>query len=142
MADNNYFPLIIYNMQYKFLIVDTCELNRLILRMMLAKQFPKANIEELCCGLSVLDVIKSGKVYDIIFIDVQILSLNGISCTKKLRKLGYKHPIIAVTSYADNNTIQECLQSGLNNVVIKPVEKKLLFKVINSYLIGNFLTIN
>lgn len=128
-------------LKYKFLIVDDCELNRLVIKLMLNKLLGKnIIIDEKCDGLTTVMAIEDGADYDIIFMDIQMLVMDGLTCTSKIRDIGYTNPIIAVTSHADNNSITQCLECGITKVVTKPINKKQLQDILSEYLVQKFST--
>ncbi|MDD2331313.1 MAG: response regulator, partial [Candidatus Cloacimonetes bacterium] len=65
--------------------------------------------------------ITEKKQYDIIFMDIQMPVMNGHDATKELRKRGYQTPIIAMTANAMQKDKDECIQSGMNDFIPKPV---------------------
>lgn len=56
---------------------------------------------------------------DLIFMDIMMPVMDGITSIKKLRSRGFKNPIIALSAYGD---IQKTTvyASGANNVIAKP----------------------
>lgn len=72
--------------------------------------------------------------YDLIFMDVQMPKMDGLEATKKIRENGFKGPIVALTAFADEDNIQNCLDVGMNGFVSKPVKKKELKKTLEKYL--------
>ncbi|CAI8510252.1 unnamed protein product [Hanseniaspora opuntiae] len=72
--------------------------------------------------------------YDLIFMDVQMPKMDGLEATKKIREKGYEGPIVALTAFADEDNIQNCLDVGMNGFVSKPVKKKELKKTLEKYL--------
>ncbi|KAL6936643.1 hypothetical protein ACO0R3_000242 [Hanseniaspora guilliermondii] len=72
--------------------------------------------------------------YDLIFMDVQMPKMDGLEATKKIREKGYEGPIVALTAFADEDNIQNCLDAGMNGFVSKPVKKKELKKTLEKYL--------
>ncbi len=67
---------------------------------------------------------------DLIFMDVQMPVLDGYEATKLLRQFGYSNPIVAVTANALKGDIDRCLQSGMDDYLAKPFQKKDLQNLI------------
>ena len=72
--------------------------------------------------------------YDLIFMDIQMPELNGLDATKNIRALddpwASSIPIIAMTADAFSENVTECLNSGMNGHISKPVDIKLVIKEI------------
>lgn len=51
-------------------------------------------------------------------------------------------PIVAVTAYEDDDTINKCLKVGISRVINKPVSYDLLEKIINEFYQGPLLEKN
>ena len=78
--------------------------------------------------------------YDLILMDVQMPQMNGIDATRAIRSLkdswASSIPIIAVTADAFSENVTECLNSGMNGHVAKPIDIKLVIKEIRRILEG------
>jgi CheY-like chemotaxis protein len=68
--------------------------------------------------------------YDIILMDIEMPHKNGLEATREIREKGVKTPIIAVTSntWREDEIISR--ESGMNDFLAKPVNKKKLEKTI------------
>ncbi len=67
--------------------------------------------------------------FDVVFMDMQMPVLDGLSATKILRSKPYleKLPIIAMTAHALVEERQRCLDAGMNDHVSKPIDPDVLF---------------
>ena len=67
--------------------------------------------------------------FDVVFMDMQMPVLDGLSATKLLRTKPYlqKLPIIAMTAHALVEERQRCLDAGMNDHVSKPIDPDVLF---------------
>ena len=74
--------------------------------------------------------------YDAIFMDVQMPVMNGYKATEKIRNCSHAEaagiPIIAMTANAFDDDVKNALQSGMNAHVAKPVDMKMLAKVLKT----------
>jgi len=85
-----------------------------------------------------MDQYLKGERYHIIFMDVQMPELSGIEVSQLIRKsteiLPQHQPIIvAVTANATEDDKKECLQSGMNDFLTKPLHQQNLLGMIKKY---------
>lgn len=74
--------------------------------------------------------------FDIILMDVQMPEMSGPEASKEIRRLEKeakrkRTPIIALTANAMTHHVHECLQSGMDAHVAKPIRPDLLFAAID-----------
>lgn len=86
-------------------------------------------------GLEALEKVKL-QAYDLVFMDIQMPFLDGFEVTRRIRKdIGKKElPIIAMTANASNEDRENCIQSGMDDFVSKPIAPASLFKVLSTWL--------
>jgi signal transduction histidine kinase/DNA-binding response OmpR family regulator len=71
-------------------------------------------------GLRVLEKVKE-RVYDLIFMDVQMPEKDGLETTIALRNDNNKSIIIAMTAFAMDGDKDKCLAAGMDDYTTKPV---------------------
>jgi len=70
--------------------------------------------------------------YDVIFMDVMMPEMDGMSATREIRKTK-DTPIIALSASTLDEDKQKCFQAGMNGFLSKPIERKeLLRETINN----------
>ncbi|MBF0455426.1 MAG: response regulator [Magnetococcales bacterium] len=76
--------------------------------------------------------------YDLILMDVQMPVMDGYEATRRIRGLaqGKNLPIIAVTAHVAEADQQLCLESGMDDHIAKPIDKRQLFDVLLKWLSG------
>ena len=86
-------------------------------------------------GLQALEMAKI-KIYDLIFMDVQMPNLDGLQATRKIKALKeYKNStIVALTANAFSEDRQKCLDAGMTDYLSKPLTKKALTILLNKVL--------
>ncbi|MBE7180366.1 MAG: response regulator, partial [Terriglobus roseus] len=88
-------------------------------------------------GQEALDRVKesmsSAKPYNLIFMDVQMPNLNGLESTRLIRQSGYTAPIVALSAYSEDTNIKECLESGMNDFISKPIRRPRLKQVLKTF---------
>lgn len=118
------------------LLVDDVETNFLIAKALLKPY--RLRIETAASGSLAIDMVKAGKVYDVVFMDHLMPEMNGIEAVKIMRGLGYAAPIIALTSGAGSAQEQESLflQNGFDGFISKPIDTRQLDGVLTKYIRG------
>ncbi|MCL2638092.1 MAG: response regulator [Oscillospiraceae bacterium] len=114
------------------LIVDDTETN-LFVAAGLMKLY-KLRIETALSGQEVIDKIKNGSAYDIIFMDHMMPEMDGIQATVKLRELGYHAPIVALTANAVAGQSEIFLANGFDDFVSKPIDIHRLDLILNKHI--------
>ncbi len=82
-------------------------------------------------GLEALDMVKE-KVYNIVLMDIQMSEMDGHEATIAIRKdkRFSKLPIIAMTAHAMKGVEEECLKTGMDGYVSKPIRQDVLFRTL------------
>jgi signal transduction histidine kinase/ActR/RegA family two-component response regulator len=82
-------------------------------------------------GLEVLNMMGQ-KVYDVIFMDIQMPDMDGITATIHIRQsANYQPYIIALTANILEENRQKCLEAGVNTFITKPIIMNELVKVLD-----------
>jgi osomolarity two-component system sensor histidine kinase SLN1 len=71
--------------------------------------------------------------YNLIFMDVQMPNLDGLQSTRLIRQSGFSAPIVALTAYAEESNVKECLASGMDFFLSKPIRRPALKHVLKTY---------
>ena len=76
------------------------------------------------------------KNYDVIFMDIQMPDMDGVTATKKIKALGIKNlaPIVAMTAYSMKEDKERFIKSGLDDYISKPIKANELLNKIRSLL--------
>jgi PAS domain S-box-containing protein len=80
-------------------------------------------------GFEVLQALERQK-YDIVLMDVQMPEMDGLEATRRIRNLGSKTWIVAMTAYAQEGDREECLKTGMNDYLSKPIRMEELEAVL------------
>ena len=114
------------------LVVDDVESNTYVARGMLVPY--GLQIDTVSSAYEAIDKVKTGNIYDIIFMDHMMPGMNGIDALKHIRGLGYKNPIIVCT--ANNLTGQEqmFLEYGFDSFISKPLDSRKLNILLNEFI--------
>ena len=118
------------------LLVDDCEDNRQLISHILLRS--GVNIETAENGkvgfLKALSRMKKGNPFDLILMDMQMPVMDGYKATRELRRKGYVNPIVALTAHAMSSDCLNCLDSGCDDYLTKPIDRPKFFSVIGTYL--------
>lgn len=79
-------------------------------------------------------VLSADNHYDVIFMDIHMPLLDGVSAVKKLRAQGILTPVIALTAANMKGSREHFLEQGFSGVLSKPVDAQLLTKKLSRYL--------
>jgi PAS domain S-box-containing protein len=79
------------------------------------------------------------KLYDIIFMDVQMPVMNGFEATSVIRDpesavLWHEVPVVAMTAHAMQGDRERCLAAGMNDYLAKPIVPKALAETLQKWL--------
>ena len=116
----------------RVLIVDDIDTNIYVARGLM--NLYKLQIESCDSGITAINLIKKGEVYDIIFMDQMMPEMNGTEATKVIRGMGYKNPIVALTANALVGQAEEYLRNGFDGFLSKPIQSVHLNGVLTKYI--------
>jgi len=123
-----------YNFSHcQILLVEDNEINRHVALEILAETGIKVDVA--LNGQEAINLV-SVNDYHLILMDIQMPIMDGLSATKKIRRLKPKAilPIIAMTAHAMPSEKDKSLASGMNDHLTKPIEANLLFQTLNHWL--------
>ncbi|MCM2264437.1 MAG: CHASE domain-containing protein [Desulfuromonadales bacterium] len=78
--------------------------------------------------------------FDLILMDLQMPDMDGLEATREIRRLEVgkerRVGIIGLTAHANPVVQRQCLEAGMNEILIKPFETASLFGAIERYFTG------
>jgi CheY-like chemotaxis protein/anti-sigma regulatory factor (Ser/Thr protein kinase) len=116
----------------KVLVVDDMEPNLYVATGLLGSY--GLTIDSATNGFEAIEKIKSGMVFDIIFMDHYMPGMDGIEATKIIRGLGYTKPIVALTANALAGQAEVFLANGFDGFIPKPIDIRLLNTTLNQLI--------
>jgi CheY-like chemotaxis protein len=106
----------------RVLQVEDNETNRTVIERVLSRVgHSVSNVEN---GAEALEAIKS-KYFDVILMDRHMPVMDGIEATRRIRQMDgpiASIPIIGITASASQDELQACIDAGMDDCLIKPVE--------------------
>ena len=116
----------------KVLIVDDVNTNIYVAEGLLAPY--ELKIDSAISGFLAIEKVKNGEYYDVIFMDHMMPLMDGIETTKKLRSMGYKGIIVALTANAISGNAEMFKQNGFDDFISKPIDIRALNSILNTYI--------
>ena len=116
----------------RILVVDDSTINQIVIQeMLLSFGFESDLVKN---GLEALNAIQTKK-YDIVFMDVFMPEMDGLTATKNIRHEQKEDTlfIIAMTANATAEDREECISAGMDDYISKPIDVMKLKEVINKY---------
>jgi PAS domain S-box-containing protein len=75
-------------------------------------------------------VEKSGRAFDVVFMDVQMPVMDGLDATRAIRRMelptGHHLPIFALTAHAMKRDEERCLEAGMDRHLTKPINTEAI----------------
>ena len=118
----------------RVLVVDDHPVNRTLIGKILqrvgAQSVPAGN------GREALEALEQGVAVDLVLMDLRMPEMDGIEASRRIRAdARWAHlPIIAVTASATTHERTRCLDAGMNDVLVKPIQQATFFPVIAAWM--------
>jgi two-component system, sensor histidine kinase and response regulator len=117
----------------RILLVEDNEINQQVAREMLQE-----------CGL-VVDVAENGEIalglvqkfaYDLVFMDMQMPVMDGVSATREMRKDPKLEllPIVAMTANAMEQDRRKCMDAGMTDFLVKPIDPAEMSAILTRWI--------
>ena len=116
----------------KVLVVDDVETNLYVAKGLMSPY--GLTIDTAGSGFEAIEKIKSGAVYDIIFMDHFMPKMDGMEAAKNIRGLGYTKPIVALTANALTGQTEIFMANGFDGFISKPIDIHQLNSVMNKFV--------
>ena len=118
------------------LVVDDDEIQHKII----SKQLDGGNYQLIPAfsGVQAMNILRKTKP-DIVLMDFMMPDIDGMEVTRRIRKINQlaKIPVIMITGNSEQKTVIECIKSGANDFLVKPIDRDILISKITRVLSGN-----
>lgn len=88
-------------------------------------------------GQEAYDIVKAamseGNNFDLILMDIQMPNVDGLQSTRLIREIGYSAPIVALSAFAEESNIKDCMDSGMNMFLPKPIRRPALKQMLKKF---------
>ena len=119
----------------RILLVDDNEINRQITIELLGELGAVMEVAGDGCE-AVEKVVTAEPPYDLVLMDIQLPKMDGHEATRLIRADDRfrRLPIIAVTAHALAEERQRALDAGMDDLITKPIDLRVMFRTIDAYL--------
>ncbi|WP_442589300.1 response regulator [Pedobacter sp. AW31-3R] len=117
------------------LITEDNPVNMLLAKVIIRRIAPDVTLLEANNGFEALAICEL-QTPDLIFMDVQMPGMNGYEATRGIRELKNKGhiPIIALTAGNLKSEREQCLEAGMDDVILKPFVEENIVAVFEKWL--------
>ncbi len=117
--------------QQRILVAEDHPVNQLIARKLLEKKGYRVTV--VGDGVQAVETWSAApEEIDAILMDIQMPRCNGLEATRQIRELeqymSCRTPIIAFTAFTADHEREDCLASGMDGYLTKPVEPAILYQ--------------
>ena len=123
----------------RVLVVDDNKISQKVVVAMLQKAGAEVNIAG--NGQEALSRIRENN-YDVVLMDCHMPVMDGYKATSAIRSMPEpcsSVPIIALTAHSLKHELQACRDSGMNDCLIKPIERQKLIDIVTRYMNGGMI---
>jgi two-component system, sensor histidine kinase and response regulator len=118
------------NRRLTILLVEDDPVSRMVAERVFKKMGHEIEVAE--DGEAAVNIVRS-KRYDLIFMDMQMPRMDGLSATRAIRRLGVEAPIVAMTAAAMKGDRELCLSAGMDGYISKPFKRDAIVDILNQY---------
>ncbi|MEQ9070276.1 MAG: response regulator, partial [Gimesia chilikensis] len=122
-----------YQLNCRILIVDDQRDVRHLAKLLLQRAGAETEFAE--DGLQAVELIKQQlqreSTADLILLDMQMPRMDGYQTAARLREIGYRKPIVALTADAMQGDMKRCLELGCDDYLSKPIDARELFEMVS-----------
>lgn len=114
------------------LVVEDNPVNQKLLVIFLEKA--GFNVTVASNGQEAVDIINHNKNFDVIFMDIHMPVMDGVTATKLIREMGVDLPIIALTANVIKEDVDKFIASGMSDYIAKPINFDKLQEILLGYI--------
>jgi DNA-binding NarL/FixJ family response regulator len=119
----------------RVLLVDDQKLARSGLRRILTRRDGFMIAGECEDGSEVLPALDKTEV-DVVVMDMRMPNVDGVEATRRLRKVNSQLPVMALTTFDDDQLFDEAVSAGVQGYVIKDVSSEDLMSAVRTVAAG------
>ena len=115
----------------KILIVEDDEISDSLISIIVEKY--SKEIFHAKTGVEAVKVCQQNPDIDLVFMDINLPEMDGLEATCQIRQFNKDIVIIAQTAFRQSGDKEKAMEAGCNDYITKPIESKLLQRVIQKY---------
>jgi len=118
---------------FEVLVVDDNAMNLMITRVQLQAAWPQVKVTTAGSGAQAMTLLQT-QHFDLALVDMVMPDMDGLALTRALRQLpvpAQKLPVVALTANTNPLDEQHCLDAGMDMVLHKPINPKVLLRTIS-----------
>jgi signal transduction histidine kinase/response regulator of citrate/malate metabolism len=115
----------------KVLVVDDNNINLNVARGLL--RLCKITPDTAISGRQAIEMISQNQ-YDLVFMDHMMPGMDGAEATAIIRDMNIDDPIIALTANVVAGMKESFMESGMNDLLVKPIDKSKFFKILADWI--------
>jgi CheY-like chemotaxis protein len=85
-------------------------------------------------GIEAIERMEEDIYIDLVLMDIKMPDMNGFEATKRIKQMRKNVPIIAQTAYAMSTDEENCIRSGCDDYISKPLRIDTLLKKIDKHV--------
>ena len=116
----------------RILIAEDDMANYKLLEAILAKT--EVNLLWAKDGLEAVNLLNSGKVFDLVMMDLRMPNMDGFQAAREIRQFNKRIPVVAVTAYSMGDEMKMAIDSGFNDYLTKPVNPEKLIDTVAKHI--------
>lgn len=114
----------------RFLVVDDHPVNRLLVRLLLQRQWPNAQVVDVEDGAQALRALAQEPGFDLVILDMVMPVMDGIETTRAIRASPHARicqtPVLGLTANVSSVDLAQFQSAGLDGLLLKPFEVERL----------------
>jgi CheY-like chemotaxis protein/HPt (histidine-containing phosphotransfer) domain-containing protein len=119
----------------RILLAEDNAVNQRVATAMLAKMGYYADVA--CNGFEALKALETAP-YDMVLMDVHMPEMDGLEATRRIRDANsavrnHVIPVVAMTASAMTGDREMCLDAGMNDYIVKPINRSELVRVLEGW---------
>ena len=115
----------------KMLIVEDDEISYSLLSRIVQKI--SKEILHAITGVQAVESCRNNPDLDLVLMDIRMPMMNGLEATQQIRQFNKDVIIIAQTAYGFSGDCEKAMEAGCNDYISKPINKTLLYELINKH---------
>lgn len=122
--------------KFNILVAEDEEFNYVLIETILKKNPNDITVLHAINGAKAIDFCKTENDISLVFMDLKMPVMDGFEAAKEIKKLLPQLPVIALTAYVSPENREKALSAGCDDFFSKPVNEKIINKIIDKYLIA------